>query len=108
MPKVIWVLVNSNSKQEADNIGKSLLKERMIACYGLIPRLKSVYFWPPQSHRLEQTKGPLLVLETLPNKYLKIVKRVKQLHSDAVPFIGKLKLDGVQADFYNWMKGEIR
>src|ERR1051326_9236334 len=106
MPSIIWVLINSNSKAEAEKIGKTVLKQKLCACYGLVAKLGSTYFWPAGSNRLETSKGPLLVLETLPEKYKQIVKRVRQLHSDQVPFIGKLKIDDVNKDFYKWLKNE--
>lgn len=108
MQKIIWVLVNSNSKKEAEKIGKAILKERLCACFGLYKKFGSTYFWPPKSNRLETNKGPLLVLETLPQYYLRVAKRVRQLHSDKVPFIGFIEINGVQKDFYNWLKGEVK
>lgn len=108
MASVIWVLVNSNSKQEAEKIGNAILRERLCACYGLYKKFGSTYFWPPKSDSLETSRGPLLVLETLPKNYREITKRVRRLHSDKVPFIGRLKIDGVNQDFYDWLKGEVR
>ncbi len=106
--EIIWVVVNSNSAKEADNIGKACLKRRLCACYGIIPRIKSVYYWPPGSGKLETSKGPLLTLETLPKHYAKIVKLVKSLHSDQVPFIGQLEIEKVEKNFYNWLKTETK
>jgi periplasmic divalent cation tolerance protein len=105
--EIIWVVVNTNSTKEADKIGRACLKARVCACYALTPRLKSVYFWPPKSNKLETSKGPLLTLETLPKHYSKIVKLVKQLHSDQVPLIGQWEIENVTPDFYKWMKGEV-
>lgn len=107
MSKVIWVYVNSNNRKEAELIGGTLLKERLCACYGLYPKLKSVYFWPPLSRKLEQSTGPLIVLETLPRKFRQLAKRVRQLHSDRVPFIGYAEIKGIQEDFYAWMENEV-
>ena len=108
MPKVIWVLVNANSAKEAEKIGRAVLQKRLCACFGIIPRLKSVYFWPPRSHQLESSRGPFLVLETLPGKYQLIIKLVRKLHSDKVPFIGQLPIGGVQKDFFEWLVGELK
>ena len=105
--EIIWVVVNTNSPKEAEKIGRAVLNKRLCACYGLIPRIKSVYFWPPKSGRLEISKGPLLTLETLPKHYGKIITLVKKLHSDKVPFIGQWEMEHVLADFYNWLKSEI-
>lgn len=119
--EIIWVVVNTNSIKEADKIGRAVLKQRMCACYSIIPRIKSVYYWPPRSarlktrlagppkpNRLEQSKCPILTLETLPKHYQKIIKLVKSLHSDKVPMIGQWEIENVTADFYKWLKGELK
>jgi uncharacterized protein involved in tolerance to divalent cations len=105
--EIIWVVVNTNSTKEADKIGLACLKRRLCACYGMIPRIKSVYYWPPKKSKIEKSKGPLLTLETLPKHYNKIIKLVKSLHSDKVPFIGQWEMENVQKDFYNWLKNEL-
>lgn len=106
--KIIWVLVSTNSNSQAEKIGRAVLAKRLCACFGIYPRIKSAYFWPPRSHRMETNKGPLLVLETLTKNYQPIVKAVRRLHSDKVPFMGKFQLTGVQQDFFNWMENEIK
>jgi periplasmic divalent cation tolerance protein len=105
--EIIWVVVNTNSEKEADKIGHAVLKERLCACYGIIPRIKSVYYWPPKSNKLEVSRGPLLTLETLEKNYKKIVQLVKKLHSDKVPFIGQWEMENVEPNFYKWLKGEL-
>ncbi len=111
--EIIWVVVNTNSLKEADKIGLACLKSRLCACYGMIPRIKSVYYWPPRlasapkTSKIEKSTGPLLTLETLPKHYNKIIKLVKSLHSDKVPFIGQWEMENVQKDFYQWLKNEI-
>ena len=107
MKKITWVLVSTTSRKEAEKIGRALLSERLVACYGLYPKTKSVYFWPPRSGKLETSRGPLLVLETLPRHYARIARQVRQLHSDRVPFIGRLEIGGVGEDFYGWMEDEV-
>lgn len=105
--EIIWVVVNTNSLKEAEKIGRAVLKKRLCACFGIIPRIKSVYYWPPKSNKLETSKGPLLTLETLPKHYSKITELVKSLHSDKVPFIGQWEMENVEKNFYNWLKAEV-
>jgi uncharacterized protein involved in tolerance to divalent cations len=106
--EIIWVVVNTNSVKEADKIGRAALRQRLCACYGIMPRLKSVYYWPPKSNKLETSRGPLLTLEALEKHYAKIVKLVKSLHSDKVPFIGQWEMENVDKDFYKWLRAEVR
>lgn len=105
--KIIWVVISTNSLKEADKIGRICLQARLCVCYGVIPRIKSVYRWPPESNKIEMTKGPILTLETLDKQYQKIVKMVKKLHSDKLPFIGQLEIKRVSSEFYKWAKGEL-
>ena len=105
---IIWVLVSTTSQKEAEKIGRSVLKKRLAACFGIYPRSKSVYFWPPGSNRLEQSKGPLLVLETLPKNVRMVSSVVKKLHSDKVPFVGSLTINNLNPQFLKWMRGEVK
>lgn len=108
MKKIIWVLINCNSVREADKIGKAVLEKRLASCYDIIPRVKTAYFWPPKSGKLETAKGVTLAVETFTNKFSKIVTHIKKLHSDILPFIGSITIDNVSEEYYKWMKDEIR
>lgn len=107
--KIIWVLVTCNSEKEANKIGKEVLGQRLIACFGIFPRSKALYFWPPKTEKITTAKGgALLSLETLPKYFKKIEKLVKKLHSDKLPFIGSIEIDNVHPDFLDWIKGELK
>lgn len=105
--KIIHILVNSNNLKEAEKIGKAVLKARLASCYSLEAKVKSAYYWPPKIGKIETNSGPQLILQTLPGYYEKIVNMVKKLHSDRVPFIGKIVIEDVTPEFYNWMKSEL-
>lgn len=106
--EIIWVTISTTSVKEADKIGMAVLKQGLCACYSIIERKKSVYVWPPGSKKLEVSKGPLLILETLPKTYKKIIKVVKSLHSEKLPFIGQWEMENVEKDFYSWLQKEIK
>jgi periplasmic divalent cation tolerance protein len=106
--EIIWVTVSTTSRKQAEKIGMAVLKKRLCACFSLLPKITSVYFWPPKTGRLEKSKGPLLILETLEKNYSKIVKEVKALHTEKVPFIGQWEMENVDKNFYNWLKLEIK
>jgi uncharacterized protein involved in tolerance to divalent cations len=108
MNHTIWVLVNCNSKNEAEKIGRKILKMRHCSCFDVIPRYLAVYFWPPKSSRIETSKGATLILETFREKYDLIKKEVKKLHSDKLPFIGFVEIKGLDKEYVEWIKGEIK
>ena len=104
----VWVIVNCTNKKEADNIGKVVLKKRLIACFDIIPEREAVYFWPPKSGKIEKLKGSMLIMVTLPSKFKAVTKAVRPLHSDTTPFIGLLPFAKVNADYLKWLKGELK
>jgi len=106
--KSIWILINCNTKDEALKIGNYLLDKRLTSCFDIINREISRYLWPPKSNLIEETKGCLLIIETLKNLYDKIADEVEKLHSDKEPFIGFIKIEGLKKSYIDWMKGEIR
>lgn len=103
-----WVIINCNSKKEADKIGRQLLQQRLVACFDIIPERESSYFWPPRSGKIESIKGSMLIAVTLPSKYSSITKLTRKIHSDKVPFIGRLKIDDVNRDYYLWLQSELK
>ena len=108
MAKLIWILVNCNSKKEAEKIGRHILKSRLVSCFEIVPRYLAAYFWPPQTGKIETSKGATLVMETLPNKYSQVAKKVKKMHSDQLPFIGFIRINGIDKDYWQWIKNELK
>ncbi|MEK7518979.1 MAG: divalent cation tolerance protein CutA [Patescibacteria group bacterium] len=105
--KITWVLINCNSRGEADRIGSVLLLKRNVACYDIILRSKAAYFWPPRSGKIETAKGALLIAVTLPSLASKLVPLITKLHSDKLPFIGKLRIE-VTSEYARWVQGELK
>jgi len=106
--KVIWVLINCNSQNEAKKIGYKVLDLRLASCFDIFERKLTTYFWPPLTGKKETVKGALLILETTLNKYKKIKSQVEKIHSDKLPFIGYIEIKGTDIKYQKWLKGEIK
>lgn len=106
--KVIWVLVNCNNVKEAESIGRVMLKKRLASCFDIVPRHLAAYFWPPESGKIETSRGVILILETFERKYKPVFKEVKKVHSDKLPFIGFIDIKGIAPEYIKWMKGELK
>lgn len=107
MKKPIWILVNCVSSEEAKNIGDAILKQRLGSCFDIFPRELSSYFWPPKSEQIETAKGALLIIETFEERYPEVSKKTEELHSDKLPFVGYIKIEGTSKGYRNWMKEEL-
>lgn len=103
----IWVLVNCTSSEDAKKIGQRVLEKRLGSCFDVFSRELTTYFWPPKSGEIESAKGALLIIETLEFRYEELRALVNKLHSDELPFIGFIRIQGVEKDYKDWIKGEI-
>jgi len=108
MNQLVWVLVNCNSIQEAKRIGRGILKKRLSSCFDVIPRKLASFYWPPKSGKIESIRGATLILETFKEKYNLIKREVKKLHSDKLPFIGFVEIKGIDKEYVNWIRGELK
>lgn len=105
--KITWVVINCSSTIEANRIGKQLLKQRLIACYDIVLRSKSAYFWPPRSGKIETAKGAMVITVTLPKLVAKVRNTIIRVHSDTLPFIGSMGIDVLPA-YARWVRREVQ
>ena len=48
---------------EAKDIGKKLLKKRLLACVNILEGMKSMYFWPPGSEDIQEADETILLIK---------------------------------------------
>ncbi|PVX25611.1 MAG: cytochrome C biogenesis protein CcdA, partial [Candidatus Bathyarchaeum sp.] len=77
MPYII-VLMTTSTKQEATNIVKVLLKERLIACANIVDSVSSFFWW---QDKIEQEKEVLVIMKSQQDLFEKLSKKVQELHS---------------------------
>ena len=104
----IWVLVNCNSDEEGEKIGRTVLKKHLGGCFDIFPRKLTEYFWPPKSGKIEKAGGCLLIIETLLDKYKEVTKEARHFHVDQLPFIGYIQIHGVSNQYLKWLQGELK
>ena len=86
---------------EAKFIGRTLVKERLVACANMFP-ITSIYHWDG----LQENEEVVLLVKTTTEKVKKIEQRVKELHSYDVPCIISLAIDGSD-EYLAWIKREV-
>lgn len=104
---VFWVVVGCNSAEEATSIGDAALAARHAACFDVLPRERTRYFWLPRRGTIEEGKGALLILETLEDHVEPLKAVIRSRHSDALPFIGAIRLEHVDPAIQDWMTKEL-
>jgi len=102
--RILLVYTTTATRAEAERIAGALLKERLVACANSFP-ISSRYWW---KGRLERSRETGLLLKTRRSLYPRVEKRVKALHSYAVPAIEAWELVRVSRPFRDWLLEETK
>ncbi|PVX24218.1 MAG: cytochrome C biogenesis protein CcdA [Candidatus Bathyarchaeum sp.] len=100
MPYII-VLMTTSNKQEAKNIVKVLLEERLIACANIVESVSSFFWW---KGKIEEEKEVLVFMKSQENLFDKLSKKVQELHGYDVPEILALPITRGSQSYLDWMK----
>ncbi len=101
---MILVLTTTDKKTVAHNIGKSLLKGKLIACYSILPAMESTYWW---KGKIVNAKEFQLILKTKAQNFKKIEEVIKKLHTYDLPEIISINIQNAGKDYLTWIHKEI-
>lgn len=115
---MIIVYVTCKNKKEAEKIGLAMVKKRLAACAAVIPGAVSFYWWPPRKNKpphlldrcggkIEKANEAILLLKTVKQKFPRVEREVKKLHSYSVPCILALPVKGVSKEYLAWLRKEV-
>ena len=103
--KFVSVYITAKDAKEARAIAKQLLKERLIACANIIPKIESLYWW---NNKLQQHGEVAIIGKSTARNAKKIIKRVKELHSDKVPCVVFWNIAVGNKDYLDWVRKETK
>lgn len=89
---------------EADDIAKSLVEERLVACVNVLPEVRSIYRWDGKT--CVETESTLL-LKTTADAYSALEKRIVELHSYDTPEVIALEPHHVFEKYAAWVDAEV-
>ena len=88
-------------EDEAVNLAKTLVEERLVACVNLVPGLRSIYWW---QGKVEDEPEVLCIMKTRSNLFESLRDRVRELHSYEVEEIIALPILAGNLPYLNWIK----
>jgi len=80
--------------EEAERIGRTVVEERLAACINILAPCRSIYRW---DSRIEQADEVPALLKTTAAAADRLIARIADLHSYAVPAITVWPLDRLHA-----------
>jgi len=104
MQEFIVVYVTTGSPAESEQIARTLVEERLAACVNRCAPMQSVYRW---QGKVEQSQEELLIVKSRRELYPALERRVRELHSYAVPEIIALPVLEGSAEYLRWLREQV-
>jgi periplasmic divalent cation tolerance protein len=98
--KIRVILATSGSEEQADSIARALVSERLAACVNIVGPMRSIYRW---RDKVEEDREYLLVIKTRATLYVKVEKRVREMHTYGVPEVLALTADRGSPPYLKWL-----
>jgi len=101
----IVVFITCANPEEAQKISQALVREKLCACVNILSDIKSIFWW---QGKVDSGSEVLLIVKSLKNKFTKIVKLVKSLHSYEVPEIIALPIIAGEKKYLDWLRDSVQ
>ena len=100
---VMMVIATTRERVQAEEIGITLVKERLAACANVLDHVRSYYWWQGE---MQQDSEVLLILKTTAEQVERLIARLKALHTYDVPCIEAIPIAAGYAPYLDWVRSE--
>lgn len=104
MTDCVFVYVTAPSPDEARQLARSAVEERLAACANVLGSIESFYYW---EGKFESGAETALILKTTRAKLEALTERLRALHSYSCPAIVALPIVGGHPAFLDWIRAEV-
>lgn len=104
---MLLVYVTCDSVEQAKSIGKQMMKKKLCACVNIFPDMQPMFFWPPKSGIIDESKEVVLILKTVDSKYKVLEEEIAKVHTYDTPCIFAIPVKYVAEKYYKWLVGEM-
>jgi len=98
------VFVTTDSIENAKNMAKILVSERLAACCSIISNVTSVFSW---HNKIEESHEYILMIKTSNEKLNTLENRITELHSYEVPEIIATHITEGNLPYLKWMTDSL-
>lgn len=92
------------TREEALQVAKTLLEEKLIACANVVDGATSIFAWQGE---VQQQREAIMFAKTTTEKTQAVFARVQALHPYELPSIVTLPIDGGFAPFLQWVEESL-
>jgi periplasmic divalent cation tolerance protein len=98
--KLRVILTTTGTEEQALSIARVLVSERLAACVNIVGPIRSVYRW---RDAIEDDREYLLLVKTRATLYMKVERRVRELHTYEVPEVLAVTADRGSPPYIQWL-----
>jgi len=103
MDDIRLIYVTAASRDQAIELARTLVGERLVACANILPEITSIYWW---DGAVQQEPEVALIAKTRADLVEAVTARVGELHSYSCPCVVAMPVVGGNPAFLDWIKAE--
>ena len=100
---IMHVIVTTCSPQDAKNLLKQLLMERVVACGNITASVSSMYWWKGE---IQDDSESFIFMETTDEKVEAALRYIEKIHPYDVPKILSWKPSHINEPYLEWLRTE--
>jgi periplasmic divalent cation tolerance protein len=101
--KLHLVYMTAANEDQAKQIGKVLVEERLAACINILTPMTSLYWW---NGKIQEDQETVLIAKTRESLVATLTARVKALHTYDCPCIVSFPLEKGSEEYFQWLQKE--
>jgi periplasmic divalent cation tolerance protein len=102
--KLIFIYVTAPSKEIAQQIAKTLLEEKWVACVNVVPSVESFYWW---EGKVQSSSEVMMIIKTVDQNWEKVRDKIVSLHPYDCPAVVKIESQDAFRDFQKWIENVV-
>lgn len=99
------IVFTTTPTSEADDLAAAIVEAKYAGCVQIVPSIRSIYVW---QGKVQKENESLLLIKTLPEKYVELEAFIKANHSYDVPEIVAVEADCVSNDYFGWLSAVVK
>ena len=101
----VFVYMTAKNREEALNIGRSLVEERLVACVNVFERMTSLYWW---DGAIQEDQEAVLIAKTKQSLVDAVTMRIRSLHSYECPCVVSWSIESGNEAYLDWVCRETQ
>jgi periplasmic divalent cation tolerance protein len=98
------VLCTAGSEDEARNIARYLVEQRLAACASIVPQVESIYRW---QGKVESSGEWLLLIKTTAERFPAVRDAIRELHSYELPECVAISIEEGSRGYLEWIEQSV-